>query len=174
MIMNYKVKLKNIKAFIFDYDGVLSDGNIYTVNKDMMFRSGNVKDGYAIQYAIKKGYKVAVLSGGSGQSISARMEMLGVKDVFLSASNKLEVYKQYLKDNNLVNDDVLYMGDDIPDYDIMQSAAVACCPSDAAYEIKQAADYVSDKCGGCGCVRDVIEQVLRLQNQWFNEDSKAW
>ncbi|MGP1514386.1 MAG: KdsC family phosphatase [Bacteroidales bacterium] len=172
--MNYKTKLKDIRVFLFDYDGVISDGNIYTVNDDIIMRSGNVKDGYAMQYAIKKGYKIGILSGGCGRSIETRMNMLGVRDVFLSVGSKIEIYHQYCKDNNIEQKNVLYMGDDIPDYDIMCNVGVATCPSDAVQEIKQVADYISDKRGGRGCVRDVIEQVLRLHHKWFNEDSKEW
>lgn len=172
--MNYKVKLHNIKAFVFDYDGVMTDGKIYTSGEDIIMRNGNVKDGYAIQYALKLGYKIVIISGGSGKSIETRLKMLGVEDVFLGAKNKLSVYKNYLKCNHLEKDNVLYMGDDIPDYDIMQNVGVATCPCDAAEEIRQVADYISDKKGGEGCVRDVIEQVLRLQGRWFNENAKEW
>ena len=172
--MNYKVKLHDIKAFVFDYDGVMSDGMIYTSGEDIIMRNGSVKDGYAIQYALKRGYKIAILSGGTGKSIETRMKMLGVTDVFMGAKQKLSVYENYLKCNHLEKNNVLYMGDDIPDYDIMINAGVATCPKDAAEEIKQVADYISDKNGGEGCVRDVIEQVLKLQGQWFNEESKEW
>ena len=172
--MNYKVKLHNIKAFVFDYDGVMTDGNIYTAKDDIIMRSGNVKDGYALQYALKCGYKIAVLSGGSGSSIVTRMKMLGIEDVFLSEGNKIDKYNIYLKENGLTKQQVLYMGDDIPDYDIMCNAGVACCPSDAANEIKKVADYISDKKGGEGCVRDVIEQVLKANGDWFKQSSKIW
>lgn len=172
--MNYKGKLHDIKAFIFDYDGVMTNGMIYTSKDDIIIRSGNVKDGYAIQYALKLGYKIAILSGGSGESIKRRLQMLGVTDVFVGVKEKLSVYKSYLECNHLEKSNVLYMGDDIPDYDIMCNVGVATCPNDAAEEIKQVADYISDKNGGEGCVRDVIEQVLRLQGQWFNEKAKEW
>ncbi|MDR1006516.1 MAG: HAD hydrolase-like protein [Bacteroidales bacterium] len=172
--MNYKAKLNNIKAFVLDYDGVLSDGNIWVADANIVMRSGNVKDGYAMQYAIKKGYDLAVISGGNGQSIAARMEMLGIKDVFLGSHRKKEIFLNYLQSKNLKAEEVLYMGDDIPDYDVMIEAGVATCPADAAIEIKQVADYISHLQGGQGCVRDVIEQVLRLQGRWFHEDGKAW
>lgn len=172
--MNYKVKLNSIKAFVFDYDGVMTDGMIYTTKDDIIMRNGNVKDGYAIQYALKLGYKIAILSGGSGESIERRLKMLGVTDVFIGVQEKLSVYKNYLECNHLTKKDVLYMGDDIPDYDIMLNVGVATCPNDAAEEIKQVADYISNKKGGEGCVRDVIEQVLRLQGRWFNEKAKEW
>lgn len=172
--MNYKVKLHEIKAFVFDYDGVISDGNIWSANDTIIVRSGNVKDGYAMQYALRKGYLIAILSGGSGDSIRSRMKMLGVEDVYLGSHRKKEIFEDFLKDKQLLPEQVLYMGDDIPDYDVMRLAGVSACPADAAEEIKAVADYISHKNGGCGCVRDVIEQVLRLQGQWFHEDAKAW
>lgn len=172
--MNYKAKLHEIKAFVFDYDGVISDGNIWSANDTIIVRSGNVKDGYAMQYALRKGYLIAILSGGSGDSIRSRMKMLGVEDVYLGSHRKKEIFEDFLKDKQLLPEQVLYVGDDIPDYDVMRLAGVAACPADAAEEIKTVADYISHKNGGCGCVRDVIEQVLRLQGQWFHEDAKAW
>ncbi|MDR1725874.1 MAG: HAD hydrolase family protein [Bacteroidales bacterium] len=172
--MNYKAKLHNIKAFVFDYDGVLSDGTIWVANENHLVRSGNVKDGYALQYALKKGYYIAIVSGGKGDSIEARMKMLGIEDVFLGSHKKKEIFLNYLKMRKLSADEVLFMGDDIPDYDVMIEAGIATCPADAAEEIKQVADYISFKKGGDGCVRDIIEQVLRLQNKWFHEDGKAW
>lgn len=172
--MNYKAKLHEIKAFVFDYDGVISDGNIWSANDTIIVRSGNVKDGYAMQYALRKGYLIAILSGGSGDSIRSRMKMLGVEDVYLGSHRKKEIFEDFLKDKQLLPEQVLYVGDDIPDYDVMRLAGVAACPADAAEEIKAVADYISHKNGGCGCVRDVIEQVLRLQGQWFHEDAKAW
>ena len=172
--MNYKAKLHEIKAFVFDYDGVISDGNIWSANDTIIVRSGNVKDGYAMQYALRKGYLIAILSGGSGDSIRSRMKMLGVEDVYLGSHRKKEIFEDFLKDKQLLPEQVLYVGDDIPDYDVMRLAGVSACPADAAEEIKAVADYISHKNGGCGCVRDVIEQLLRLQGQWFHEDAKAW
>ena len=172
--MNYKAKLHEIKAFVFDYDGVISDGNIWSANDTIIVRSGSVKDGYAMQYALRKGYLIAILSGGSGDSIRSRMKMLGVEDVYLGSHRKKEIFEDFLKDKQLLPEQVLYVGDDIPDYDVMRLAGVSACPADAAEEIKAVADYISHKNGGCGCVRDVIEQVLRLQGQWFHEDAKAW
>ncbi|MDR1847605.1 MAG: 3-deoxy-D-manno-octulosonate 8-phosphate phosphatase [Bacteroidales bacterium] len=172
--MNYKNKLHKIRAFVFDYDGVLSDGTIWVANENHLVRSGNVKDGYAMQYALKKGYLIAVISGGAGESIASRMKMLGIKDVFLGSHRKKDIFLKYIRDNGLAAEEVLFMGDDIPDYDVMLEAGVATCPSDAAEEIKQTADYISDRQGGSGCVRDVIEQVMRLHGKWFEEDGKAW
>jgi 3-deoxy-D-manno-octulosonate 8-phosphate phosphatase (KDO 8-P phosphatase) len=172
--MNYKAKLHSIKAFVFDYDGVMSDGYLWINDQQTVMRSGNVKDGYALQYALRKGYHIAILSGGRGDSICTRMEMLGIKDVFTGSHKKKEIFLNYLKEKSLKPEEVLFMGDDIPDYDVMLEAGVATCPLDAAEEIKSVADYISHKAGGQGCVRDVIEQVMRLHNQWFHEDGKAW
>ncbi|MDL2315085.1 HAD-IIIA family hydrolase [Bacteroidales bacterium OttesenSCG-928-C19] len=172
---NYKANLHKIKAFIFDFDGVMTDGSVWTTDNKEFIRCGNVKDGYAIQYAVKNGYKVAIISGGNAPSIRHRMETLGVTDIFLACSKKLEVYHQYLKDNNLTNEEVLYMGDDIPDYEVMQEVGVPTCPADAVIEIQEIAHYISHLKGGSGCVRDVIEQVMRLHQKWFcSSESVHW
>lgn len=172
--MNYKANLHPIKAFVFDFDGVMTDGSVWTFGDKETVRCGNVKDGYAIQYAVKKGYIVALISGANSLSITNRMEALGVTQIFTGCSNKLEVYKQFLKDNNLTQGEVLCMGDDIPDYEILSHCGVATCPADAAEEIKQISDYISIFKGGYGCVRDVIEQVLRLHGNWFHPDAVNW
>jgi 3-deoxy-D-manno-octulosonate 8-phosphate phosphatase (KDO 8-P phosphatase) len=167
---NYKEKLKYITTFIFDYDGVLTDGNVILTNNGEALRSANVKDGYAMQYAIKKGYRVAIISGGRSEAISNRFMTLDVHDVFMGVSNKVEVYEEYLQKNKLKDEDVLFMGDDIPDYYLMRKAGVAACPANAAEEIKSVAAYVSNINGGHGCVRDMIEQVLKVQGKWFDLD----
>ncbi len=171
---NYKEKLHNITTFIFDFDGVLTDGKVLLVDDNEQLRSSNVKDGYALQYAVKKGYKIAVISGGYSKTMTKRMNSLGITDVFLGIDNKIETYEKYLLDNNIRKDQVLYMGDDIPDYEILLQVGVATCPLDAAQEIKEIVDYISDKKGGEGCVRDIIEQVLKLQNNWFHADAFHW
>jgi 3-deoxy-D-manno-octulosonate 8-phosphate phosphatase (KDO 8-P phosphatase) len=171
---NYKEKLSAITTFIFDYDGVLTDGKVLVINESEQLRSSNVKDGYAMQYAVKKGYKLCIISGGKSDSMSQRMNSLGINDVFLGVERKIDVYNKYLTDNNIDKSQVLYMGDDIPDYEVMMSVGVATCPSDAATEIKSVADYISDAKGGDGCVRDIIEQVLRLHDNWFHKDAFHW
>lgn len=172
--MNYKNKLHKIKAFVFDFDGVMTDGAVWVYADKETVRAGNIKDGYAIQYAVKKGYLVAVISGATSLSINNRMESLGVKDIYTGAGNKINVFKQFLAENMLQPDEVLYMGDDIPDYEVMRQVGVATCPADAAIEIKEIADYISHLRGGEGCVRDVIEQVLRLHDNWFHPDAVNW
>ena len=136
-MINYKEKLHQIKAFVFDFDGVLSDGMIYTQSDGEMVRGTNAKDGYALQYALKKGYKVAIISGGFGDSMRQRYRSFPAMDIFLHVSDKIELFNQYLADNGFSPENVLVMGDDIPDYQIMKLAGVKCCPADAAEEIKK-------------------------------------
>lgn len=171
---NYKEKLHHIKAFVFDFDGVLSDGKVYTASNGEMVRATSTKDGYALQYALKKGYRIAIISGGFGEGMQQRFRGMPQMDIFLHVSNKIELFTKYLNDNNLKPENVLVMGDDIPDYQMMSMAGVKCCPADAAEEIKHIADYISFQSGGCGCVRDVIEQTLRLQGRWFENDACIW
>jgi 3-deoxy-D-manno-octulosonate 8-phosphate phosphatase (KDO 8-P phosphatase) len=133
-----------------------------------------VKDGYAMQLAIKKNYRIAIISGGYSESMKHRFESLNIKDVFLGVDKKIDVYNQYLKTNKLEKENVLFMGDDIPDYEIMLVAGVPTCPSDAVEEIKRIATYISHQSGGHGCVRDIIEQVLKVQGKWMNDDAYHW
>lgn len=173
-MINYKEKLHCIRAFVFDFDGVMTDGNVWTFANGETVRAGNIKDGYAIQYAVKKGYTIALISGATSASITNRMSALGVTQIFTGCANKIDTFNQFIKDNQLSNDQVLCMGDDIPDYEIMRQSGVSACPADAAEEIKSIADYISLFPGGKGCVRDVIEQTLRLQNTWFQSDALSW
>jgi 3-deoxy-D-manno-octulosonate 8-phosphate phosphatase (KDO 8-P phosphatase) len=171
---NYKEKLLKINTFIFDYDGVLSDGSVILTSSGDALRTANVKDGYAMQLAVKKNYRIAIISGGFSESMVRRFESLNIKDVFLGVDKKIDVYKEYLSAHNLKDENVLFMGDDIPDYEIMLRAGVPCCPADAAEEIKRKATYISHQPGGHGCVRDVIEQVLKVQHMWMNDDAYHW
>ncbi|MEI7897590.1 MAG: HAD-IIIA family hydrolase [bacterium] len=171
---NYKELLVNINTFIFDYDGVLTDGSVITTNHGEAFRISNVKDGYALQLAWKKGYRVAVISGAMSDSMIHRMKALQITDVFMGVEKKQTIFREYLKANNLKPEHVLYMGDDIPDYEVMLEAGVSACPADAAEEIKSVAKYISHFNGGKGCVRDVIEQVLKVQGKWMNDDAYHW
>lgn len=173
-MINYKEKLHSIKAFVFDFDGVMTDGSVWVYADQETVRAGNTKDGYAIQYAVKKGYIIGLISGATSLSITHRMESLGVQNILTGSSNKLETFNKFLKDNNLKPEEVLCMGDDIPDYEMLQHSGVATCPADAAIEIKEISDYISFFKGGYGCVRDVIEQVLRLQGNWFHPDAVNW
>jgi 3-deoxy-D-manno-octulosonate 8-phosphate phosphatase (KDO 8-P phosphatase) len=172
--MNYKELLTRVTTFVFDYDGVLTDGTILIDRDGELLRTANVRDGYAIRQAVNKGYRVAIISGGRTESVRKRFEVLGVNDVFLGVSNKLSVFQQFLTENQLQPEEVLFMGDDIPDFELMQAAGVATCPSDASEEIKSAAMYISAFPGGRGCARDVIEQVMRVQNKWFDQTALSW
>ena len=171
---NYKELLQHINTFIFDYDGVLTDGSVITTNDGDALRISNVKDGYAMQLALKKGYRVAVISGARSESMMHRLKALQLTDIFLGIEKKLDTYHTYLQTCQLVPEQVLYMGDDIPDYEVMKEAGVSTCPADAAEEIRAVAKYISHFNGGKGCVRDVIEQVLKVQGKWMNDDAYHW
>jgi len=171
---NYKEKLLKVNTFIFDYDGVMTDGTVFLTNDGDALRTANVKDGYALQLAIKKNYRIAIISGAYSESVKRRFESLNIKDVFLGVEKKIDVYLQYLETNKLENENILFMGDDIPDYEIMLKAGVPTCPSDASEEIKRTATYISHQGGGHGCVRDIIEQVLKVQGKWMNDDAYHW
>jgi 3-deoxy-D-manno-octulosonate 8-phosphate phosphatase (KDO 8-P phosphatase) len=165
---NYKENLKHITTFVFDYDGVLTDGKTIIIDNGEGLRTANVRDGYAMQYAIKKAYRIVVISGGRSEAISRRFKALDVHDVFMGVSDKVKVYSDYLKKNKLKKEEILFMGDDIPDYPLMKLAGIAACPANASEEIKSVAAYISNLNGGDGCVRDVIEQVLKVQGNWFD------
>jgi 3-deoxy-D-manno-octulosonate 8-phosphate phosphatase (KDO 8-P phosphatase) len=171
---NYKELLTSINTFIFDYDGVLSDGSIITLDDGEAYRTTNVKDGYALQLARKKGYRVAVISGAKADCMMHRLRALNITDIFLGVENKLATFNKYMEENVLLPEHVLYMGDDIPDYVVMCKVGVATCPADAAEEIKNISKYISHFNGGKGCVRDVIEQVLKVQGKWMNDDAYHW
>lgn len=171
---NFKELLPKINTFIFDIDGVITDGTIIPFGDNQQLRRMNIKDGYALQHAIKRGYNVAVISGGSSVLVKNRLHQLGIKDVFLKASDKLPVLNQYIKQKGLDVAQILYMGDDIPDYHAMKTCGVATCPKNAAIEIKEIAHYISNKDGGKGCVRDIVEQVLRCNGDWFTADAHEW
>lgn len=167
-MINYD--LSKIKALAFDVDGVLS-GNVVTLTDgDNPLRTANIKDGYALQLAVKRGLQLAVITGGRSQAVRARYELLGVHKIFMGASVKLTIFEAWTKETGLSPEQVLYMGDDIPDYEVMQACGCPCCPADAADEIKAISLYVSPRRGGEGCVRDVVEQVLRAQGKWMGDN----
>ncbi len=173
MSKSYKEKLANITTFIFDVDGVMTDGKVYLVRDDFV-RAFNSRDGYALQYASKKGYRVLIITGGSSVRVKDRLMGLGVTEVRLKSKNKLKVYEELQEQYGFTDDEALYMGDDIPDYEVLKRVSVSTCPQDAAEEIKRITDYQSPKKGGHHCVRDVIEQTLRAQGTWFSEDAMEW
>jgi 3-deoxy-D-manno-octulosonate 8-phosphate phosphatase (KDO 8-P phosphatase) len=169
----FKERLKNIKGFIFDVDGVLSiDTSPLDENGDPM-RTSNVKDGFAIRYAITNGFKVAIITGANTLRVKRRYEKLGVDHIYLNSFNKTECLPEIMEKTGLKKDEFLYMGDDLVDYQVMTEIGVATCPLDAVPEIKAISLYISDKKGGEGCVRDVIEQVMRSQEKWFGQEIKG-
>lgn len=166
MEISYKQLLPKINTFIFDVDGVLTNGMLTIMPDGEMVRHMNVKDGYAMKNALNKGYRVCIISGGTNEGVRSRLAALGIEDIYLGAHNKIQQYKELVKKYNLQAENVLYMGDDVPDFPVMELVGLAACPNDAVREIQQISKYISDKKGGEGCVRDVIEQVLRVQEKW--------
>jgi 3-deoxy-D-manno-octulosonate 8-phosphate phosphatase (KDO 8-P phosphatase) len=164
--MSVLEKFKSIKTFVFDVDGVLTDGTLLILSDGQMARQMNIKDGYALQLAVKKGYRVVIISGGTSDAVQERLKRLGVKDCFLKIDNKQEKLLEYISQHQLNRDEILFMGDDIPDYVPMQLTGLPCCPADAVAEIKQISLYISPVAGGKGCARDVIEKVLKLNGHW--------
>lgn len=155
-----------ITTFIFDVDGVLTDGMVHPFADGEFARVFNIKDGYAIEKALKAGYHVGIISGGFEKGVKNRLEFLSIPDIYLGIKEKLPIYNQYLKEKNIDASQVLYMGDDMPDFEVMKLSGIGACPADAAIDILSIADYISPKCGGQGAVRDVIEQTMKAQNTW--------
>ena len=170
-MINYE--LTRIKAVIFDIDGVLSSETISLHADGEPQRTVNIKDGYAIQLAVKMGLHIAILSGAHTPSLRKRYEGLGVPDIYLKAAVKINVYEEFLAKYGLADEEIIYVGDDIPDYEVMRRCGCPCCPADAAPEIKQISIYVSGRNGGFGVGRDIVEQVLRAQGKWM-ADKKAF
>jgi len=171
---NYKEDLSGITTFIFDYDGVLTNGVVLITNSGDQLRTGHVKDGYALQLAIKSGYRVAVISGGYSESMRHRCNALKLTDVFLGVENKIRVFEDYIQSIGVSPKEVLYMGDDIPDYQVMLRVGMPVCPADAAEEIRKISRYISHFNGGEGCVRDIIEQAMKIQGKWMNGNAFHW
>lgn len=163
---NFKQKLPRIKTLLFDVDGVLTNGQVFLMENGEFLRNMNSKDGYALQLAVRKGYRIAMITGGSSQIIKKALHGLGIQDVFLSQHDKLQCYKDYINEHSLNEGEILYMGDDLPDYEVMKRVGVATCPYNSATEIKEICLYISNRNGGEGCVRDIVEQVLRSQGNW--------
>ena len=171
---NYKEDLSGITTLIFDYDGVMTNGMVIISTTGDHLRAGHVKDGYALQLAVKCGYRIVIISGGFSESMRHRCNVLNLKDVFLGVADKVAVFEEYMALHNLKREEVLYMGDDIPDYHVMKMVGMPVCPADAAQEIKDISRYISHFKGGEGCVRDVIEQVMKLQGKWLNGNAYHW
>lgn len=164
--MNLLEQFKQIRIFIFDIDGVLTDGSVLVMDNGQWARKMNIKDGYALQLAIKRGYKIVIISGGASDAVKERLERLGLTDIYISVRNKTEMLTEYINRHQLDRKELLFMGDDIPDYRAMQLTDLPCAPADAAPEIKLISKYISPFNGGQGCVRDVIEKVLKQNNDW--------
>lgn len=162
----FKELLVNIKAMVFDVDGVLANAKTVLHHSGDLMRTMNTKDGYALQQAVRKGYKIAIISGAKSESIRKRFNAIGVQDVYLNSHDKMHDLMGFVEDNGISLSEILYMGDDLPDLQVLQEVGLATCPADAVEEIQAVCSYISDLNGGEGCVRDIIEQVLRSQKNW--------
>ena len=167
MAKSYKELMNDITTFILDVDGVLTDSSVHITSTGEMLRTMNIRDGYAMKAAIESGYHVCVISGGSNEGVRIRLQNLGITDIHLAAPDKVATFKEYIAQYGIQPDQVLYMGDDIPDYHVMQLVGLPACPQDSASEIKAISKYISHRNGGRGAVRDVIEQVMRVQGKWM-------
>lgn len=167
--MSVLEKFKNVSTFVFDVDGVLTDGKLLLMEEGHFLRSMNIKDGFALQLAIKKNYQIFIISGGNSSAVKSRLQRLGIKEVHLAVHNKWETLQQLVDKYGSAPENILYMGDDLPDLEVMKNCGLACAPADACQEIKSIAHYVSHLPGGNGCVRDVIEKVLKLNQHWSPE-----
>lgn len=166
--------LSRIKALAFDVDGVLSADVISLHPSGEPMRTVNIKDGYALQLAAKQGLHIAIITGGRTEAVRKRFAGLGVADIYMGSIVKIHDYRDFQKKYNLLNEEILYMGDDIPDIEVMRECGLPCCPKDAVPETKMVAHYISSVAGGYGCVRDVIEQVLKVQGKWMSDDAFGW
>lgn len=168
---NYKERLKDIKAFVFDVDGVFTDGSILLLPDGNQTRAMSTQDGYAVATAVKAGYNIGIITGGRDLGVKMRMNYLGVTDVYLASTDKIEDYEDFKAKYSLKDQDVLYMGDDVPDMPVMLKVNIAACPINSVPEIKEIAHYISNVEGGKGCVRDVIRQVMKIQQKWPADNS---
>lgn len=171
--MNLIERFKLITTFILDVDGVLTDGTVYVFENGEQVRRMSIKDGFALQLAVKKGYRVLVISGGNSPAVIGRLKKLGITDIFMNVLDKQAMVVQYMRDHGLKKQQVLFMGDDIPDYVVMQEVGLPVAPADAAQEIRKVAVYITSSKGGKGCVREVMEKVLRLNGHWELETDIA-
>lgn len=172
MTVNYPDILNQITTFILDVDGVLTDGSVVLFPDGEQVRTMNIKDGFALQLAVKRGFKVAIISGGKSEAVKKRLQGLGIFDIYMGQSDKLDAFLELLSIYNLNPNEIAYMGDDLPDYQILEKVGLKTCPANAAPEIINLCNYVSPLKGGEGCVRDIIEKVMRTQDKWFNPNIK--
>lgn len=166
MAKSYKEIMNTIDTFVFDVDGVLTDSSVHVSQNGEMLRIMNIRDGFAMKAAIESGYNVCIISGGNNEGVRIRLRNLGITDIHLASPNKVETFKEYTELYNIKPENVLYMGDDIPDYHVMQLVGLPTCPQDAVAEIKAISKYISHKNGGKGAVREVIEQVMKVHGKW--------
>ena len=166
---NYKAILPQITTFIFDVDGVLTNGKVMITTNGEMYREMDTKDGYALKCALEQGYKVCIISGGTNEGVRNRLKALGIYDIYLGAHHKEDPFQELMDNYDLRPEEILYMGDDVPDIPVMEKVAVAACPHDAVSDVKQIANYISNKKGGEGCVREISEQTLRVQGKWLTD-----
>ena len=175
MSEHYLRLLPNISTLIFDVDGVLTNGMVTIMPNGEQIRSLSSKDGFAIQLAIRKGLRICVITGGSSQSVKSALQDLGIQDVYLKVSNKIDTYDDIKIMYDLKDEEIMYMGDDLPDYEVMKTVGIPACPSNAAREILDISKYISDQKGGEGCARDIIEKVLRAKKMWMeNTNDLSW
>ena len=173
MKKNYKELLADITTFVFDVDGVFTDSSILITTEGALLRKMSVRDGYAVKTALAQGYRICIISGGSNEGVRKRMQALGVTDIYLGAAHKEESMREYLMDYEIPASEVLYMGDDIPDIPAMQMSGMVACPQNAVPEVKRISHYISHFEGGEGCVRDIIEQVLKVRGHWHTHFDAA-
>ncbi len=166
MAKSYKEIMNDITTFIFDVDGVLTDSTVHVTQTGEMLRTMNIRDGFAMKAAVESGYRVCIISGGSSEGVRIRLRNLGITDIYLACPSKTETFNEYTELYGIKPEQVLYMGDDIPDYHVMQLVGLPACPKDSSPEIREIAAYISHKDGGKGAVRDVIEQVMKVQGKW--------
>lgn len=168
--------LNKIKALLFDVDGVLSANVIPVSSEGEPMRTVNIKDGYALHLAAKLGIKLGIITGGRTEAVRKRFEALGIpsQDIYMASSIKIKDYNDFRYRHQLKNDEILYMGDDIPDIEVMRECGLPCCPKDAAADVKAVSTYISHANGGCGCGRDVVEQVLKVKGLWMGDEAFGW
>jgi 3-deoxy-D-manno-octulosonate 8-phosphate phosphatase (KDO 8-P phosphatase) len=172
--MNTVPDFTQIKGFVLDVDGVLTDGSVVVMENGDQVRIMNIKDGYALQLAVKCGYTVAIISGGRSIGVKNRLEGLGVQHIYMGSGEKLPVFERFLQDSGLKAEEVIYIGDDMPDIPVMQTVGISIAPADAAKDVLKIASWVSALQGGKGCVREVIEMVMKSQGRWYASDSFIW
>ncbi len=171
-MISYKEKLNQIKTVILDVDGVLTDNSLILLPTGEMVRTMNCRDGYAMQLAIRQGIKIAVITGGRDQAVVDRLKYLGLTDIYINARDKEDAFQDLIHSYQLNPEEIAYMGDDYPDIAVMQKVGLSTCPNDACMDVRKIAEYISPENGGKGCVRDLLEQILKVQNKWYQNNEQ--